>query len=217
MRSNTKNRPLASVQASSSGSFTPISSFIPTGVSGLSQPLGKYYPSNYENRPSRQPSRQPKIDATPSQRPVPTTPAISEPHIPPYRQEPAPVRSPSDLERRMQQYQRDMVSQAATAAQAVIKKRSTPSLGPIATSRKAARPSRIALPGNFRPEGLPENFSLDGLLNVPLRPASPRLAPLGSPGPVTPMNLEDGHGDNYWSKGRGTPGSSAGYQARVRA
>lgn len=216
MRGNTKNRPLASVQASSSETFTPVSSFIPTGVSGLIQPLGKYYPSNYENRPSRQSSRQPKTDATPSQRPAPTTPATSEPHIPPCRQEPAPVRSPSDLERRMQQYQRDMVSQAATAAHAVMKKRSTPSLGPTAGPRKAARPTRIALPGNFRPEGLPENFSLDGLLNVQLRPRSPRLAPLGSPGPVTPMNLEDAHGDCYWDRGRGTPGSSAGYQARIR-
>jgi hypothetical protein len=213
MRGNTKNRPLASVQASSSESFTPVSSFIPTGVNGRGQPLGKYYPSNYENRPSRHAN----IDAAPSPRPVPTTPAISAPHVPPYRQEPAPARSRSDLERQMRQYQRDMVSQAATAALALVNNGSTPPLEPTASPRRATRPTRIALPGNFRPEGLPNNFNLGGLLNVQLRPDSPRLAPLGSPGgPVTPMNLEDAHGDCYWDRGRGTPGSSAGYQARVR-
>ncbi|KAK1830228.1 hypothetical protein QBC39DRAFT_373039 [Podospora conica] len=207
--------PLAPAKASASESHTPVSSFIPTGIHGLSQPLGKYYPSNYENRASRLSN----VDAAkPPPRRSPPIPATSEPHVPQYRPEQAPARSRSDLERQMRQYKRDMVSQAATAAHALLKKgSSTPGPEPTASARKVARPNRITLPSRFQLDGLPDNFNLDGLLNVPLRPESPRLAPLGSPGPVTPMNLEDtAHGDCYWNTGRGTPGSGAGYQARVR-
>lgn len=42
------------------------------------------------------------------------------------------------------------------------------------------------------------------------KPLSPRLAPLGSPGPVTPMNLEGAvAGDSYLTLGRTVTGSNA--------
>jgi hypothetical protein len=95
----------------------------------MAVPLGKYHPSNYKNKSS------------PADKLAPlTTIAPSQPHH---------ARKKSDITKKLQQYQRDMVEQAALAG-------------------------RMAFPG--------------------ARPISPRLLPLGSPGPVTPMELEEGDG-----------------------
>ncbi|XWW94303.1 hypothetical protein V2A60_002246 [Cordyceps javanica] len=76
-----------------------------------------------------------------------------------------------DARQRLQQYQRDMVAQAS-----------------------------MALGGSYKPSMLPGNAS--ALRNLPVpdarfghpatpqRPISPQLQPMGSPGPVTPMDLE---------------------------
>ncbi|OAA74925.1 hypothetical protein LEL_06913 [Akanthomyces lecanii RCEF 1005] len=74
-----------------------------------------------------------------------------------------------DARQRLQQYQRDMVAQAS-----------------------------MALGGSYKPSMLPGNAA--ALRNLPVpdarrpatpqRPISPQLQPLGSPGPVTPMDLE---------------------------
>lgn len=74
-----------------------------------------------------------------------------------------------DARQRLQQYQRDMVAQAS-----------------------------MALGGSYKPSMLPGNAA--ALRNLPIQdarrpatpqhPISPQLQPLGSPGPVTPMDLE---------------------------
>lgn len=85
-----------------------------------------------------------------------------------------------DARQRLQQYQRDMVAQAS-----------------------------FALGGSFKPSMLPGNAAALRNLAVPdvrlggpsapQRPVSPQLLPLGSPGPVTPMDLETQ--DEYITKG----------------
>ncbi|KAI1108835.1 hypothetical protein F5Y14DRAFT_57993 [Nemania sp. NC0429] len=70
-------------------------------------------------------------------------------------------RNESEAKRRLQQYQRDMIAQAT-----------------IALNRGAINEAAL---GPIR--------SL-GFANI-IKPSKPRLAPLGSPGPVTPMELED--------------------------
>ncbi|KAJ2960474.1 hypothetical protein NQ176_g11050 [Zarea fungicola] len=85
-----------------------------------------------------------------------------------------------DARQRLQQYQRDMVAQAS-----------------------------FALGGSFKPSMMPANAAALRNLAVPdvrlggpaapQRPISPQLLPLGSPGPVTPMDLETQ--DEYITKG----------------
>lgn len=80
-------------------------------------------------------------------------------------------KSNDDARQRLQQYQRDMVAQAS-----------------------------MALGGSYKPNMLPGNAAAlrhlpgpDGRLArpaTPQRPVSPQLLPMGSPGPVTPMDLE---------------------------
>lgn len=56
------------------------------------------------------------------------------------------------------------------------------------------------------------NVPMEKLHITPHRPLSPRLQPLGSPGPVTPMDLE-GHGGSdggYLMTGRPVPSPDAG-------
>ncbi|KAI1156246.1 hypothetical protein F4825DRAFT_318921 [Nemania diffusa] len=85
----------------------------------------------------------------------------SEPPVPSIHQPSmGHSRNESEAKRRLQQYQRDMIAQAT-----------------IALNR--GNPNEATL-GSIRSLG----FS-----NI-MKPSKPRLAPLGSPGPVTPMELE---------------------------
>jgi len=153
-----------------SGFHTPVSSYIPTGIHDTATlPLGKYYPSNYEKRPAGgaqshlHPSR---AGVGPS--------AKSEPQVSTYRKD-APLahsRTSSDVKRRLLQYQRDMVAQATVAASALL------------ANNEASAPT---LPGGVT---LPTNVQLGKSIIRTHKPVSPRLEPLGSPGPVTPMSLE---------------------------
>ncbi|PFH57981.1 hypothetical protein XA68_14323 [Ophiocordyceps unilateralis] len=92
----------------------------------------------------------------------------------------------AETRRKMQQYQRDMIAQAA--------------MGLGGSAKTAGKP-----PGGATASlgGLPLK---DVWLAVPssLRPASPRLHPLGSPGPVTPMDLEPA-AVGYLEHGAGKP------------
>lgn len=101
---------------------------------------GKYHPSNYKNSGT-------------------TTAVTSAPgtqmSVPTFL--PNTSNSAKDIRKKLQQYQRDMVEQAALAA-------------------------RLSVPGR--------------------EPISPRLGPLGSPGPVTPWEL-DGENDGYLERGAG--------------
>lgn len=89
------------------------------------------------------------------------------PHDP--HQEPSPARNDSDLQRRLLQYQQDMTNMAMMA---------------VARSKEGAASGASGVP--------------DSTLSViqTCKPVSPRLTPLGSPGPITPMSLEAGR-DGY--------------------
>lgn len=81
------------------------------------------------------------------------------------------------MRRKMQQYQRDMIAQATMALGSSAKSTTSLSLN-----------------------GLPiKDTWITG--SSPHKPRSPRLDPLGSPGPVTPMELESA-GSSYLEKGK---------------
>ncbi|GAP89931.1 hypothetical protein SAMD00023353_4400370 [Rosellinia necatrix] len=84
-------------------------------------------------------------------------------------------RNESEAKRRLQQYQRDMIAQAT-----------------IALNRGNANEAAM---GTMRPLGFTSM----------IKPSKPRLAPLGSPGPVTPMELEGP--DNGYLGVHGGPGT----------
>ncbi|KAI9743800.1 MAG: hypothetical protein M1818_002534 [Claussenomyces sp. TS43310] len=111
----------------------------------MPMPLGKYHPSNYKNKGETDPSA-----------------ALTPPP-----QQPAHARQESDIRKKLQQYQRDMVEQASIA----------------------------------------------GHIQMAARPENPRLAPLGSPGPVTPMELEEGAG--YLVAGAGSAADPGSQQEMV--
>ena len=159
-------------------------------------PMGKYYPSNYENRPAATTAGTP---AAQTPRPTPSAGSKSELLVPRRKTgaggagDAAPaqhVRSDSDARRRLQQYQRDMVAQATMAANRVLVKRGTSSEEVLAHAGNALQAGGVHLGGTMSAH----------------KPTSPRLAPLGSPGPVTPINLEAegdaAHSGGYLTKGR---------------
>jgi hypothetical protein len=96
-----------------------------------SKSLGKYHPSNFKNKSA-----------------IPTCPPVTklENTKSSTTAQPGHSRQSSDIKRKLQQYQKDMFEQAASAGKLSVK----------------------------HPE-----------------PQPPRLAPLGSPGPVTPWELEE--------------------------
>lgn len=113
-------------------------------------PKGKYYPSNYIPSPT---SPAPEI----------ASPILngSNLQLPPKNQRqkstnPHHQRRSSDIKRKLQKYQRDMIEQARMIHASV-------------TSSPA-----VSAPGS--------------------KPISPRLLPLGSPGPITPFELEESSG-----------------------
>ncbi|KAI0395187.1 hypothetical protein F5Y17DRAFT_220159 [Xylariaceae sp. FL0594] len=151
---------------STSSSTTPVASYMPLGDLSSPLPMGKYYPSNYERRKDEK--RKAK-----AHRPMPSDPVLfntskSESQVPTLNQTGTAnhTRNESDAKRRLQQYQRDMIAQAT-----------------------------IALNGGNINQATLSSLRSMGLKNV-TKPAKPRLAPLGSPGPITPMEL-DGSGDGY--------------------
>ncbi|KAK3396186.1 hypothetical protein B0T20DRAFT_357367 [Sordaria brevicollis] len=178
----------------SAGLHTPVSSYIPSGAhDNIALPMGKYYPSNWENRVANN-SNQPSPSSQqrrPSARADAAGVAHSEPQLK-YRRENSHLRTGSEAKRLVEQYQRDMVAQASMA---------------LYSNASGLSPS----------SRIPDNA---GLRNIQLgtatlkthKPLSPRLVPLGSPGPVTPMEL-DGNADSYLSsRGRGAGGLDAGSQ-----
>jgi hypothetical protein len=84
-------------------------------------------------------------------------------------------RSDGDVRERLQQYQRDMIAQATLATRKLM---------------LDGTPEATRTFSGFASHGLP--ISAPPTVN----PASPRLRPLGSPGPVTPMEL-GGSGSSY--------------------
>ncbi|KAF7899762.1 hypothetical protein EAF00_004098 [Botryotinia globosa] len=117
-------------------------------------PKGKYYPSNYKPSPT-------------SPLPAPLTSIPSSMlnggnlQLPPKSQRQKPSnphhqRKSSDVKRKLQKYQKDMIAQA-----------------------RMVHASVVSTPGESAPGS---------------KPISPRLLPLGSPGPITPFELEESSG-----------------------
>ena len=178
-----------------SSSSTPVASYIPGGHDNP-LPVGKYYPSNYENRPTPatggghapQPKRATIPGGSKSDLQVPRSKSgtgNSTGGTPAHH-----VRSDSDARRRLQQYQRDMVAQATLAANRVLVKKGAGSKDMMAHAHIALQAGGVHLGGTMSAH----------------KPTSPRLAPLGSPGPVTPITLEAegdaAHSGGYLTKGR---------------
>jgi hypothetical protein len=156
----------------------PVASYYPAGFHDSPLPMGKYYPSNYEQRnKSRQNSQASMPQPTWSvQTPDSGASQPMTPSSPPKRV------SEAERRRKMLQYQRDMIAQATMA------------LG--SQGRGSPHPG-------FMLKGMPMKdlrFATSGAH----KPHSPKLAPLGSPGPVTPMDLEAGGHSSYLDKGRGS-------------
>ncbi|KAK2021389.1 hypothetical protein LX32DRAFT_668670 [Colletotrichum zoysiae] len=172
--------PLSAIGSSEfSNVNTPVASYLPSGVHDSPLPVGKYYPSNYEQHNNycarTGPAGPPGPPGPPSR-----SSTRSEGHIPTREAFRTPSRQDSEARRKLQQYQRDMIAQARLAASEV--------LGSSPNQASAASSSTITL------NGIPlTNVHHIGTAGVH-KPTSPRLLPLGSPGPVTPMDLEGGQG-----------------------
>ncbi|KAF3019452.1 hypothetical protein E8E14_013646 [Neopestalotiopsis sp. 37M] len=144
----------------SSANNTPVASYIPSGVHANPLPMGKYYPSNYE---SKHPS--PQMHPVRPSAATSTSTVKSDSQIPTVRTEglSGHSRQESEAKRRLQQYQRDMIAQASLAING--------------GNLNAAALNAISM----------RNI---GFSSVSSNPSKPNLAPLGSPGPVTPLDLE---------------------------
>ncbi|RYO89555.1 hypothetical protein DL766_004601 [Monosporascus sp. MC13-8B] len=137
---------------------TPVTSYNPSPYQENALPMGKYYPSNYEKRKMQK--QRPQISD------ITSSPMKSDTQVTTARQGTMAghARHESEAKRRLAQYQRDMIAQAAMA------------LGGSGVNR-AAVPTLANI----------------GFSSLP-KPDKPRLQPLGSPGPVTPMELEGADG-----------------------
>ncbi|TVY46936.1 hypothetical protein LCER1_G009256 [Lachnellula cervina] len=184
-RSSTPGSP-SNMSASSSVMSSPASENTPRGaptvlsdlvqpntsapVDALGIPAGKYYPSNYNSPATTRVST-----PTSAVAPLPPTNLIlpsATAHKTKRQKSSGHERNSSDVKRKLQQYQRDMIAQARHA------KSRTGGKGPG---------FHIQLP----------------------KPISPKLMPAGSPGPITPFELEEC--DEYLTSGtRDRGGSSIG-------
>ncbi|EEY15820.1 conserved hypothetical protein [Verticillium alfalfae VaMs.102] len=165
----------------------PVASYLPSGVRDTTLPMGKYYPSNYEMR-NHPPHPTTSMEPTPVQpRPVGvaglSSSVKSESQVPTLPNENFQTsRQDSDVRRKLAQYQRDMIAQARLAATELLGSSAKTTTTPQPTTATAT----VMLNG----------FPLAGIRHFAAsgggKPLSPRLLPLGSPGPVTPMDLEGG-------------------------
>ena len=182
---------------------TPLSSYLPSGHHhDVVVPLGKYYPSNWEKRHGKAPLPHPVHSSTPPHPAATTTTSPSSSHHHHHHRphhhhhhtdQPRPA---SDAKRRLQQYQRDMVAQAAMAGNAVLA--NSPFTATAPSSLGGGGGGSLPLAKAQRAVDLLQAY----------RPVSPVLRPVGSPGPVTPMSLEQ-DGDCYLSY-HGLPSAGAG-------
>ncbi|KAJ0123610.1 hypothetical protein J7T55_012075 [Diaporthe amygdali] len=162
---------LHAVEMPSSRSHTPVTSYVPSGLHEAPMPVGKYYPSNYEQRQKKS-HHTSRSDMRPISAGGPSS-VKSDTVVPQLNRTDARGRPDSEAKTRLLQYQRDMITQAQLAKQRLED-------GGSSTNLAAA--------------GL-HGASLHKLQKINSRgPRSPRLQPLGSPGPVTPLALEGADG-----------------------
>ncbi|KAJ9420213.1 hypothetical protein QL093DRAFT_2327101 [Fusarium oxysporum] len=133
-----------------SHSNTPVASYLAPGFHDHPVPMGKYYPSNYESRNGAQSNLRPPLSGS-----VSSNVGSDSSAIPRASSQSNPE---SELRRKLQQYQRDMIAQASMAANELIS----------SSAKSGDKP---------------------GL-----------LLPMGSPGPVTPMDLEAIGAGDYMSR-----------------
>jgi hypothetical protein len=170
---------LQAAKMPSSRTHIPVTSYVPSGLHDIPLPVGKYYPSNYEQR-QKQSHHSSRSGTRPSTAVGPSS-VKSDTVVPQINKTDPRGRPDSEAKMRLLQYQRDMITQAQLAKQRLEDGGSSTSLG--AAGHHGAR-----LPKAGSPRG----------------PISPRLQPLGSPGPVTPLALEGA--DGYLSaRGRVSP------------
>ncbi|CAJ2503603.1 Uu.00g109970.m01.CDS01 [Anthostomella pinea] len=169
---------------SESRSNTPVASYMPIGSQDSPLPMGRYYPSNYEQQRK---DEQRKIQLV---RPMTSDMAtssvsMSDTQVPTVNQSPTSghSRNESEAKRRLQQYQRDMIAQAT-----------------------------LALNGGNVNQATLSSLRTIGFGSMS-KPSKPMLAPLGSPGPVTPMELA-GTEDGYLGA-RGDPNAESEEIARA--
>ncbi|KAK7432868.1 hypothetical protein QQZ08_000731 [Neonectria magnoliae] len=162
-------------------SNTPVASYLPAGFHDSPLPMGKYYPSNYEQRADSQASLRPSFSSSLAS----TSASDSDVTLrPPDRSQ---IATPeSEIKRKLQQYQRDMVAQASMAANELLG-------SSVSSNAKGGAGSSL---GGIRIRDT--RFTAP----APLKPMSPKLLPLGSPGPVTPMTLESAGGSYLRDSGR---------------
>ncbi|KAI8710395.1 hypothetical protein NCS52_01576000 [Fusarium sp. LHS14.1] len=160
-------------------SNAPVTSYFALGLYDSPLPVGKYYPSNFENRSACKPMLRPSLAGTRSSNISPNGETI------PRSTHQSHLATPeTKLQRKLQQYQRDMIVQASMAARELL--------------------NNPATSANYMANGVPIN-SLP-LRNArlpaqtPHKPRPPRLLPMDSPGPVTPMDLGAVDGGDYLSK-----------------
>lgn len=178
MQTDRKDSHSAAFLASMAHASMPVASYLAPGFHDSPLPMGKYYPSNYEQHQRTKVNRR-------------AHPSVSESLPPSLRHEshssrhgsqvPRGEAAEAEARRKMQQYQRDMIAQATMA------------LGGSRATSKAS--SSVSLGTKSR-----KDVWLMG--SSPHKPASPRLHPLGSPGPVTPMDLEAASASGYLEYGR---------------
>lgn len=160
---------LQAAKMPSSRGHTPVTSYVPSGLHETPLPVGKYYPSNYEQRQKQSHH----ASASSTRRPSTVGPSSlkSDTVVPQINRADPRGRPDSEAKMRLLQYQRDMITQAQLAKQRL-------EIGYPSTSPGAAGHHSARLPKTSSPRG----------------PISPRLQPLGSPGPVTPLALEGADG-----------------------
>lgn len=157
---------------------TPVASLLLSGFHDTPVPMGKYYPTNWEQRnknvPEAQaaPQRPPASGRQPSH--IKSESEVPKQHI---------TQTEAENQRRIAQYKRDMTAHTSMYLGHTTK--SGLKLGP-GFSIRGVTISDLRL-GN----------------GMPHKPSAPRLHPLGSPGPITPMELETTLAGGYLTKGLG--------------
>ncbi|KAF5564230.1 hypothetical protein FPHYL_4808 [Fusarium phyllophilum] len=153
-----------------SHSNTPVASYLAPGFHEHPVPMGKYYPSNYERRNGAHSVLRPPLSGSVSSNVGSDSSASSQSKL------------DGELRCKLLQYKRDMVTQTSMAANELIGSSAKSGNKPgLSLNDLPFRDSRFATPSYQKP-------------------LSPRLLPIRSPGPITPMELEKADAGDYMSR-----------------
>ncbi|KAM4061165.1 hypothetical protein HRG_009955 [Hirsutella rhossiliensis] len=179
MQTDRKDSHSAAFPASMAHASMPVASYLAPGFHDSPLPMGKYYPSNYEQHQRTNVNHRAHPSVSES---LPSS-MRHDSHLSRHgSQIPRGEAAEAEARRKMQQYQRDMIAQAAMALGGSTKAESKAAPG-VSLGGKSLKDAWLAGPS-------------------PHKPTSPRLHPLGSPGPVTPMDLEAASAGGYLEYGK---------------